>query len=186
MRDMHHTEGLQIKITPEYDVELDEQIKLVALLATCFPGYPTGRTFYNQLPTARVTATLGDEIIGQAGIHHRIIRIADDQLCCIFGISDFCVDPAHRLQQAGSDMMDFIIQTAKSRGIDFLMLSSRADEFYQKQGFHIVENPSRWLMIQRLESMGVLKRQLKQGLLVKQVGDISWPDGEIDFMGHMF
>lgn len=179
-------EQIAIKIVSEYELTKADCTALQSLLQASFPGYPTDRTYYNQLPSSRTLVYHGDTLIGQAGLHHRMIRIGARNPVAIFGISDFCIDPTYQLQHVGSKMMESIEAAAHAAGVDFLILSSQADEFYMKQGFVVANNPCRWLMIQGHESMGVLKRTLHNGILVKGIKARNWAEGEVDFMGHMF
>lgn len=181
-----NTEQIAIKIAPEHVLTTEDSNALHDLLQASFPGYPSDRTYYNQLPSSRALVYHDDRLIGQAGLHHRMISIGGQQPVAIFGISDFCIDPSHQQQHVGSKMMEAIEAMAHDAGVDYLILSSQADEFYMKQGFVVVHNPCRWLMIQGHQSMGVLKRSLHNGILVKAIKAKNWAEGEVDFMGHMF
>ena len=169
----------------EFTLSASTKESISNLFEQAFDGYPNGLIYYNQVPDFRFLAWDGDKLSGHVGVSYRKIGIAK-QAFSVFGIVDLCVAPEIQLNNVGSMMLKSLMDLAVPNQVDFLMLTSEVDEFYIKNGFQIVQNPCRWLVIHDHESMGVLRRQLSRGLMIKTTGDREWPAGEVDFMGHMF
>ncbi len=177
---------MKIVAVPEYEMNTALVSAINGLFDVAFDGYPTDMCYYNQIPDFRLLVYENDALIGHAGIHHRHICIDKTHVLSVFGISDLCVHPDKQLHNVGSKLLEHISLKAVRANVDFIILTSGAETFYEKNGFFIVKNPCRWLVLRNHESIGVFRRELPAGLLVKQTGSADWPDGEVDFMGHMF
>ncbi len=177
---------MKIERIEEYALTKTQELAIARLFSTTFEGYPDGAIYYNQVPDFRFLVYTDDkELVGQAGIVHRIISIAGSPFE-VFGLTDLCVAPETQLKNVGSRLLKEISDLASRHTVDFLVLTSEVNEFYVKNGFRTVFNDCRWLVIHHHESMGVFRRTLKEGLMIKETGDAEWPEGEVDFMGHMF
>ena len=177
---------MNLSVVLEYALKDAHRNAIISLFQHAFEGYPEHATYYNQVPDFRVLAWQKNNLVGHAGIHHRNISIGKQCVSSVFGIADLCVAPDHQKNNVGTVILDHVASLANKSNVDFLILTSGEDKFYMKNGFSIVHNPCRWLVIHNHESMGVLRRQLQKGLLIRPTGTLDWPEGEVDFMGHMF
>lgn len=177
---------MRLEEIPEYQLDDTLQAAICDLFDLAFEGYPNSLTYYNQVPDFRLLAWDGDQLIGQLGVHHRKIAVGEANIFSVFGVADLCVAPDRQLNKVGSRLLEHIISIAEKSNVDFIILTTGEEAFYEKNGFETVLNPCRWLVIHNHESMGVFRRELKRGLLVRECGEQPWPDGEVDFMGHMF
>lgn len=179
------TKNFDIEIIEEYKLSKSHQEKIALLLQKSFPSYPKGQYFYNQLPTFRYLVWNDTNLIGHAGIDYRIIRVGD-KIFKVFGMVDLCVDEKYQSQKIGSSLLMKIELQAKTYEIDFLLLVAEQLDLYVKHGFNIVENTSKWLMLKKQHSFGILHRQLKNCILYKSVNGKKWTEGTLDFLGTVF
>ena len=83
-------------------------------------------------------------------------------------------------------MLSELEELARKYLIDFILLLTEDHAFYEKQGYQLVENACRWLVMQNHRSLGVIERQMNQTLMMKQVGEKEWGEGTLDFLGYVF
>jgi len=176
---------MQIQRLEEFQIEQGLQAQLGYLLSECFPDYPEDRSFFRQLPDFRYLAWMDQQLVAHMGVEHRIIN-NEEQLLRIFGIIDLCVAPAFQHQKLASRMLHLLEQLAVDHGIDFLVLVAKDHDFYTHNGFEVVDNRCRWLMIHQDQTFGITSRSLHRSLLVKATGDKQWLPGLTDFLGHIF
>jgi hypothetical protein len=176
---------MKIDKIPEYELSKDQTSAIGELFKAVFEGYPEDFIYYNQVPDFRFLAWNDDKLVGHVGVHFRKICVGGTILS-VFGIVDLCVATDNQLTNVGSNLIHEVYDLGLKNNVDFLVLTSDEDEFYLKNGFQVVKNPCRWLVIHNHVSMGVLKRTLNHGLMVKPINQATWPAGELDFMGHMF
>lgn len=176
---------MRIEKINEYELSSAQTLGISDLFNAVFEGYPEGLIYYNQVPDFRYLAWHENKLSGHVGVQHRKICVGGNILS-VFGLVDLCVASDKQLSNVGSSLIQAVEQLAMKNSIEFLVLTSKEDEFYLKNGFHVATNPCRWLVIHNHQSMGVLKRTLNHGLMVKPLQNTIWPEGEIDFMGHMF
>ncbi len=169
----------------EFQIIEAVQQAISQLLATAFSTYPPGRTYYKQKPSFRYLAWEDDKLIGHLAVEHRMISIGGRETP-IFGIADLCISPNHQQKQIASELLQQLEQLGKSHGIQFLLLVAQEHGVYLKNGFRLVHNPCKWLIIQEHQSLGLGHRKLKDCLMVKALGPLKWSDGLVDFMGHIF
>ncbi len=162
---------------------LHERIGL--LLQSSFPDYPINKSYFNQIPSFRYLAWYGDELIGHLGVVYRIISLNGVELR-VFGIVDLCVDAAFQSMQIGSNILKQLESLAEISNIDFMILISDAHSFYLEQGFIMVDNPGKWLMIRNSQTLGIAHRKLSDCLMVKPIGTKQWDEGTVDFLGNIF
>ncbi len=176
---------MRLEKIEEYALSDDIILSISALFQTAFEGYPNELIYYNQIPDFRILAWNDDDLVGHVGVDYRKISVGG-QVLSVFGIVDLCVDPDIQLNKMGTALLQYVFTLADKSSVDFIVLSSEEDNFYLKNGFFIVHNPCKWLVIHQHDSIGVFRRILKDGLMIKACKDIEWPEGEVDFMGHMF
>jgi GNAT superfamily N-acetyltransferase len=179
------TQRFEIEIIEEYKLSTSYQKKIICLLQNTFPNYPKGQYYYNQLPSFRYLVWNKDELIGHAGIDHRVINLGNE-VFTIFGIVDLCVCKKYQSQNIASFILENIETQAKTSEIDFILLFAELFGIYSKNGFKVVENSSKWLMLRNQQSFGIVHRKLKNCLLYKSISDKKWTNGTLDFLGTVF
>lgn len=177
----------QLQIVRKEESRIGEQLRLriSGLLAQSFPGYPSGRTYYRQLPSFRYLAIAGKELVGHLAVEHRMIN-AGGAPASIFGIADLCVEARSQSRQIGSELLQAAEADARSGGIDFLVLVSGEREYYERAGFRVEDNICRWVSIGDHVCIGLVQGRLPGSLMVKPVSGKKWGDGVVDFLGYMF
>lgn len=174
-----------IKRVEDCLIDAKEEMLICDLLRESFPQYPADQSFLNQRPSFRFLSYKKDILIGHLGVESRVISI-DGQVFRIFGIVDLCIHKDHQKKKMASKMVEELIAFGKSCKIDFLLLFSSEKSFYQKIGFQEEQNKSRWLMIQKLKTLGVARRNVGDSLMIKKIGQKEWLAGELDLLGHIF
>ena len=176
---------MRIQRTEEFLLPSSTKKEIHQLLLRCFSEYPKDQTYYKQLPDFRLLAYNDKVLLGHLAVDHRLINI-NGTVCRIFGVGDLCVDPEHQSQNLASSLLQELETLGKDADIDFLVLISNEHEFYKKNGFHLVNNTCRWLMINDHKIFGVGHRRIESCLMVKALRDKTWEEGLVDFLGHIF
>lgn len=177
--------ALTIKRIEEFRLSPARKQAVMELLCDCFPDYPKGRTYYKQLPDFRYLAFIDKNLAGHLAVDHRLVSI-DGQQARVFGVVDLCVAAQFQQQKVATSMLQNLEQLARKHDLDFILLLTEDHAFYQKQGYHLVENPCRWLVMQNHKSLGVIERKMNDTLMVKQMGNRNWEEGVLDFLGYVF
>ncbi len=162
---------------------MESEIK--ALLNDCFPQYPENQSYLNQRPSFRYLLHENEQLIAHLGVESRVISI-DGNVSKIFGIVDLCVKENFQSKKLATSMIKELEKLAKKCQVDFILLFTTSNKFYEKLGFEQAQNKSRWLMIQKHQSLGVARRSVADSLMVKGIGKKVWMAGEVDLMGHIF
>ncbi len=176
---------MEIERIEEFFIGKKLNQKIEALFKECFPDYPSGRTFFKQLPNFRFLAWEDETLIGHLAVEHRIINV-DGQLFKIFGIADLCVKQAFQSQKIASQLIYQLQELGKYNRIDFLVLIANDHRFYLQHDFLLTKNTCRWVLIQNFETLGIAKRKIPQSLMVKSLNNKDWPSGIADFLGYVF
>jgi predicted N-acetyltransferase YhbS len=176
---------MQVIRIEEYRLEAGQRQAIARLLERAFPGYPSGRSYFKQLPSFRFLAYTGDYLAGHLAIEHRMIRVGNSPVR-IFGIADLCVDPDLQLRQTGSRLLVEAEKEAALHGVDFMVLIGHEQAFFQKMGYSLQNNRCRWVSIGDHQLIGLVEGRLPGGLWIKSVSGKQWGDGVIDFLGYMF
>lgn len=174
-----------IKRVEDCLIDTEEETQIISLLRESFPLYPAKQSFLNQRPNFRYLTYDQNLLVGHLGVESRIISI-DDTPFKIFGIVDLCVKKDFQERKIASNLVKELIQFGESCKIDFILLFSSEKKFYKKLGFEEVQNKSRWLMIQKLKTLGVARRNVSDSLMVRKMGEKEWMKGEVDLLGHIF
>lgn len=175
---------MKIERIAEYALTPTVRTKIIALLREGFGVYPEDRSFYKQLPCFRFLAWEADALIGHLAAEFRIINVGGTVLP-IFGVADLCVSATRRQQRIATQMLGELEGLAPDAGVEFIVLTGSEPDVYHGMGFQHLERSCRWLLINNLKSLGVIRRSVNN-IMVKPLGNRSWPDGEIDFLGHIF
>jgi len=168
----------------EHELGPRRRQELQRLLAASFPSWFRDRWYFKQLPHLRMLAYVGDQLVGQVGIDHRMIRVGDSPVE-IFGLIDVCVDPEHRSRGVASTMLREIEALARRHAIECLLLHTDDSRLYERCGFVRLERPSRWLGIHEHATVGLIER-VDDWIHVKPLTEDGWPDGPVDLLGYMF
>lgn len=177
--------AVRIERTEEWLVAPAVQQQIAALLGEAFPDYPAGQSYYKQLPHFRLLAWHESRLVGHLAVEHRLISNSGAPLR-IFGIADLCVAADHQHRKIASCLLLELETLGRVNGIDFLVLLAKDHDLYLHNGFQAVDNLCQWVMVQRFRTFGVVRRSLGGSLLIKPLGDKTWKNGLVDFLGHIF
>ncbi len=178
---------MRITRIEEFLLSDQQQKEIHQLLRQCFSEYPTDQSYYKQLPSFRLLAqpATDDTLIGHLALEHRLIE-RNGKVSRIFGVGDLCVSPEYQSKNVASSLLQHLETLARQAKIDFIVLISNEHEFYKKNGFQLVNNTCRWLIINNHQTIGVAQRRLENCLMVKALGTQKWEAETVDFLGHMF
>ena len=169
----------------EFTINKKQQSDIRALLQLCFTTYPTDRSYFNQLPAFRYLVYDGKMLIGHLAAVHRVIKF-DEEIATIFGVTDLCVHPDFRDRDIASELLQNLEDLGKKHGIELIVLISKDNKFYKKNGFKIYTNKLRWLMTNQHQSFGIVQRSLEDSLMVKKIGRKKLASGTVDLLGSLF
>jgi GNAT superfamily N-acetyltransferase len=178
-------ERMFIQRIEEYKIPGAVHCQIGALLEASFSGYPKGRTYYKQLPDFRYLVWESEQLIGHMAVDHRLMSV-DGVPFKIFGVVDLCIADSYQRNKLATRLLEALEELGSQCNIDFIMLMAQHHPFYDSNGFQSVDNQCKWLLIQEHKSLGVIHRKMKQALMVKPLQDKAWPEGLVDFMGHVF
>ena len=94
------------------------------------------------------------------GLEHRMVGTQSGP-ASIFGVIDFCVEPAHRGRGIAPDVLERLSSLGRASGIEFLMLFAHDARLYERSGFSRRENPLRWCKINEHETLGIGEEPLE-------------------------
>ncbi|PHN02986.1 GNAT family N-acetyltransferase [Flavilitoribacter nigricans] len=175
---------MRIERLEEFKLSGTVRAKIAALLKEGFGVYPEGRTFYKQLPDFRYLAWDGEDLLGHLAAEFRIINVGGT-LLPIFGVADLCVTPSRQQERIATQMLRELEALARSSNVEFILLTGSEPNVYKGMGFDRLERSCRWLLMNNLSTLGVIRRSVNN-IMIKCLGDRTWPEGEIDFLGHIF
>lgn len=175
---------MKIDRIEEFQLEADIREQIAALLKEGFGVYPEGRSFYKQLPSFRFLAWDERTLVGHLAAEYRMVNVGGTPLP-IFGVADLCVTPSRQQERIATQMLVKLEGLAKLSEVDFILLTGSEPNVYQGMGFTRIERPCRWLLLNNLKTLGVIRRSVNN-IMIKPLGNRGWPDGEIDFLGHIF
>ena len=158
---------------------------LASLLEACFPDTFEGRTYFKQLPHARLLMREQD-LIAQVALDLRVIRVGSDFLR-VLGIIDLCVAPGHRGRGLAGRLLQAAEATASDWAAEFTVLFADRPTLYQRNGYQSPDPaPVTWLGIEDRVSCGQLHRDFSGTLWCKSISGKTWPPGPIDLLGYLF
>ncbi|MCA9565634.1 MAG: GNAT family N-acetyltransferase [Myxococcales bacterium] len=176
---------LEISHIPEFELDPAAAAEMQGLLALCFPGFLDRRIYYKQRPHSRLVGRLNGDLVAQVGLDFRTIRIGSE-VVNIVGIIDLCVAPGHRSCRYAEALLDRAEAIGRERGLDLAVLLADDHRLYSMCGFELVQRECVFLGIHEHQSIGLIRRELNDCLMVKALGNGSVPDGEVDFLGYLF
>jgi hypothetical protein len=178
------SEPAVISRVAEAEIPADLAHRVQELLQMCFPGYPS-RTYFKLPPHFRYLAMAGGELAGQVGVELRVIRVGSNVLRT-FGVVDLCVRGSERSRGLAGRLLAEVTELARSCRMDFVILFADDDRLYARHGWARAANPCSWLKINDHTTLGLATAQDTGALMVKKIGQRTWPDGEVDLLGHVF
>jgi len=178
------SEPTTISRVAEAEIPADLAHQLQALMQMCFPGYPS-RTYFKLPPHFRYLAMAGAELAGQVGVEMRIVRVGSNVLRT-FGVVDLCVRGSERSHGLAGRLLAEVTELARCCGMDFVILFADDDRLYTRNGWTRAANPCSWLKISDHTTLGLATAEDTGALMVKKIGQRTWPDGEVDLLGHLF
>lgn len=176
---------MTIKRQEEFRISPDDHKAIERLLALCFSDYPKDRSYYKQAPDFRFLVWEDQQLIGHMAVEHRMINVAGS-LAKIFGVVDLCVEQAFRGHKIASQLLQKLEKLGKRHQIDFILLTASEHQLYKKNGFFLVNNTFRWLILHEHQTLGVGSRRFKDSVMVKSLGKMEWEEGLVDLLGHVF
>jgi hypothetical protein len=90
-----------------------------------------------------------------------------------------------RRRLAGRLLAD-VTELARSCGMHFVILFADDGRLYARNGWVPAANPCSWVKIHDHTTLGLATAQDTGSLMVKKIGHQSWPEGEVDLLGHLF
>jgi GNAT superfamily N-acetyltransferase len=128
---------------------------------------------------------VGGDVVAQMGVELRVIRVGQD-IFRTFGVVDVCVRPSQRSRRLATRLLDEVTEYAGTCAMDFILLFADDDRLYVQNGWHRAANPCSWVRIDEHVTLGLTRAEMTNALMVKAVRGKTWPDGEVDLLGHLF
>jgi ribosomal protein S18 acetylase RimI-like enzyme len=169
----------------EYDIDIELEKKILNLLIESFPEvYPKDRIYYKQMPHFRYLAFDKATLIGQVGLDYRVMNL-NGIVIKVLGIIDICIKKEYRGKGIGSKLLEIIECFSIAHKLDFLLLFTDVETFYEKSGFIKVKNVCKWTKIDEHKTLGIGEEEIKE-LMIKKIGNKVWKDGYLDMLGYLY
>lgn len=171
---------MAVEITRVAEVDLDAARggELTALLRESFPDYPD-RPYFKLPPHFRFLATEDGRLVGQLAGELRVMRVGERVVRTI-GVVDLCV------RERGRGTASRLLAEVTALECDFVVLFADDDRVYVRNGWVRVDNPVTWVKINEHTTLGLAERVVPGAMTVRAVGGGTWPDGDVDLLGHRF
>ena len=76
---------------------------------------------------------------------------------------------------------------AQRCAVDFVVLFADKHDLYLRAGWKLVGNPVHWVKIDEHRVLGIAPPpSLGDCMMVKPTGNVPWPLGDVDMLGHVF
>jgi GNAT superfamily N-acetyltransferase len=178
-------EAITVVRIVEAEIGTDLSGQLQSILQASFPGYPR-RSYFKLPPHFRYLAmTSGGDVAAQMGVELRVIRVGDSVLRT-FGVVDLAVQPSERSRGLASRLLAELTGYARSCGLGFIILFADDDRLYTRNGWSRVTNLCTWVKIDEHTTLGLATQADTGAMMVKAVGEQTWPQGDVDLLGHVF
>jgi predicted N-acetyltransferase YhbS len=168
----------------ELELGADLAGQLTGLLRESFPDYPD-RPYFKLPPHFRYVATADGEVVGHVGVELRMIRVGDRVLRTL-GLVDVCVRAGARSHGLATRLLAEVTESARHGDIDFVILFADDDRVYTRNGWVRVDNPVTWVKVHEHTTVGLAERVATGEMMVLPTGEGTWPDGDVDLLGHRF
>lgn len=176
-----------IKRVYDYNLNQSTYEQLQQLLIESFEVYPENRIYFKQIPHFRFILCNGnDKVLAQVGLDYRAMKLGDEVIN-VLGIIDLCVKKTYRNKGFGTQLVRKVLQFAESNSVDFVLLGTEIEEWYEKIGFIKVNNTFTWQAIHdgKLKSLGTRTCEIDR-IMVKQTGRKKWKQDNVDFLGYLY
>lgn len=174
---------MRIDRIEELRLTAEDDRQIATLLDAAFGAEFGGRSYFMQRPHLRLVARSPDRITGHMGLTFRSIR-AGDRLIPILGLGDVATDPLHRGQGIATALLRTAIEEARQTPAEFFVLFGDAG-LYAAHGFRPHHNALRYVEMVGART-GDVHEGVKDSLMVLPLRDTDWPEGPLDFLGHLF
>jgi GNAT superfamily N-acetyltransferase len=168
----------------EAEIGEDFRSQVQALLQASFDEYPS-RAYFKLPPHFRYLAVSDGKLAAQMGVELRVIR-AGDSVLRTFGVVDLCVRQTERSCGLAGRLLAELTEYARFCGMDFIILFADDSRLYERNGWVRAGNPCTWVKIHDHRTLGLAQAEDTGALMVKPTGEQSWPEGEVDLLGHVF
>jgi GNAT superfamily N-acetyltransferase len=178
-------EAITVVRVAEAEIGADLSGQLQTLLQECFPGYP-GRSYFKLPPHFRYVAMAGSAgVAAQMGVEFRVIRVGE-VVVRTFGVVDLCVRESQRSRGLAGRLLAQVTGLARSCEMAFIVLFADDDRLYARNGWARVTNRCSWVRIDNHVTLGLARHADTGAMMVKALGGHTWPDGDVDLLGHLF
>lgn len=176
---------LTLERVEEFRLTREQDRLIAALLRRGFDVYPANRSYYKQLPHFRLLIwTDGGKLVGHLAAECRIINVGGVPIK-VFGIADLCVDVAFQHRRIATRIVAELESLGREHEVAFLVLLTNEPAVYESLAFERKKASCCWLLISNHQTLGVMRRSI-DNIMIKPLGKRSWPEGPIDFLGHIF
>ncbi|WP_044641539.1 GNAT family N-acetyltransferase [Risungbinella massiliensis] len=178
---------MKIQMVLEHEISNELTVNIQTLLAECFlDSYPK-RTYFKQIPHFRFL-TFNEEncLVGQVGLDYRVMNLNGNPVR-VLGVIDLCVSQNFRSKGLGSLLLSEIEMFCEERNVDFLLLFAGNKSLYLRNGYKSVKNKCKWLKIdEKNQTTFGIGHKVMDELMMKEIGQISWNEGDLDFLGYLY
>ncbi|MFM2658855.1 GNAT family N-acetyltransferase [Vibrio chagasii] len=173
-----------MEIISEIEVSKEQHQAITTLRNSAFPEHQVQRSYYKQLPHMRALKHHEGQLVGYLGLDYRMINVGGHAFK-VLGVIDFCITEDVRGKGLGSTMLSELDAYAKERDVDFIILISELHSFYSSHGYNRVVADHSWLRLNEHLSYGIAVEEVDD-LYVKSISGVSWPSGNVDWLGYMY
>ncbi|MFM2642551.1 GNAT family N-acetyltransferase [Vibrio chagasii] len=173
-----------MEIISEIEVSKEQHQAITTLRNSSFPEHQVQRSYYKQLPHMRALQHHEGQLVGYLGLDYRMINVGGHAFK-VLGVIDFCIAEDVRGKGLGSTMLSELDAYAKERDVDFIILISELHSFYSSHGYNRVVVDHSWLRLNEHLSYGIAVEEVDD-LYVKSISGVSWPSGNVDWLGYMY
>lgn len=179
-----------MKIKRVYDYEIDDALRknIQELLLECFEDdYPKERIYFKQLPHFRYLILNNEnKLVAQVALDYRVMNLNGNPVR-VLGVIDLFVTKEYRSNGLGSLLLSEIEKFSQNKLIDFLLLFADNKNLYLKNGYRSVENKCKWLKIdnENQSTLGLGVEVISE-LMIKELGNVKWHNGELDLLGYLY
>lgn len=173
-----------MEIISEIEVSKEQHQAITTLRNSAFPEHQVQRSYYKQLPHMRALKHHEGQLVGYLGLDYRMINVGGHAFK-VLGVIDFCIAEDVRGKGLGAAMLSELDAYAKERDVDFIILISELHSFYSSHGYNQVVADHSWLRLNEHLSYGIAVEEVDD-LYVKSISGVSWPSGNVDWLGYMY
>jgi len=175
---------MPIELIPEWQLTIEDEAQIAALLARCFDTDFGGRSYFKQRHHLRLLWRDEGHIIGHMALTYRAVRLGA-KLVDIVGLAEVSCAPEHRGKCIASALLQRSIAEAKASPAAFFLLFGTA-ALYAGAGCRPAGNPITYVEMLGART-GAVKSEPAETLQVLALRDTGW-DGTapLDLLGTLF